>query len=79
MSENKSSTIQEELSSDIDKEGKSDFSFNTMVGVALIGAISSVTLYYIYTQLSQETKKSLRETILGSITKKVVQLTCEEK
>ena len=80
VSENKSSVEiqEEEIKKNRDNE-EDDFSLSTMFGVALIGAATSATLYYIYTQLSKETKTALKDMVIGSVTKKLVSLTCEEK
>jgi len=58
-----------------EKSDDSDFSFETMLGVALIGAVSSAALYYIYSNLSKETKASIREMILNNIKGKMEKLT----
>ncbi|MEQ8224807.1 MAG: hypothetical protein ABRQ37_20985 [Candidatus Eremiobacterota bacterium] len=76
---NSSVEIQEEESKHIKENEEDEFSLSTMFGVALIGAATSATLYYIYTQLSKETKASLKDIVIGSVTKKLVSLTCEEK
>ena len=80
VSEKKSSVeIQDEESKIIKDNEEDEFSLSTMFGVALIGAATTATLYYIYTQLSKETKASLKDIVIGTVTKRLVSLTCEEK
>ncbi len=55
---------------DCPEEG-SDFSLNTMLGVALIGAVASAGFYYIYTQLSKETKHALKDMLVGTLRNKM--------
>lgn len=55
-----------------------EFSIKTMVGIAIIGAASSATLYYIYTQLSKETKKSLKDMLVGTVKSKIESLTSQK-
>jgi hypothetical protein len=78
--EGDSAVTEDNLSGDIQKEDhdENDFSVSTLLGVALIGAVSSAAFYYIYTQLSKETKKSLKDMVIGSIKHQVVTLTCKE-
>ncbi|MEQ8189624.1 MAG: hypothetical protein ABRQ39_16770 [Candidatus Eremiobacterota bacterium] len=78
VSEKNSSVEIQEEESKIKEKDEDEFSLSTMFGVALIGAATSATLYYIYTQLSKETKASLKDIVIGSVTKKLVSLTCEE-
>ena len=59
----------------IEQNDENEFSINTMLGVALIGAASSAVMYYIYTQLSKETKGAIREMVMGSIKNKLHDLT----
>ena len=59
----------------IEQNNENEFSINTMLGVALIGAASSAVMYYIYTQLSKETKGAIREMVMGSIKNKLHDLT----
>lgn len=59
----------------IEQKDDNEFSLNTMLGVALIGAASSAVMYYIYTQLSKETKGALREMVMGKIRNKLHDLT----
>ena len=63
MSDN---TASEEIKKECPEE-ECTFSLNTMLGVALIGAVSSAGMYYIYTQLSKETKKALKDMVAGTV------------
>jgi hypothetical protein len=58
-----------------EKSNDSDFSVETMLGVALIGAVTSAAMYYIYSNLSKDTKASIREMIVNSIKGKMDKLT----
>jgi len=75
------SNMQESNSSEKMKnclEEECDFSVRTMLGVALLGAAASATFYYIYTQLSVETKKSMKDMVVGTMRSKLESITSPE-
>jgi len=47
------------------------YSFEKVFGVALLGALSAVLIYYTYNQLSDETKKVVKETIVSQVKSQV--------
>ena len=58
MEDNDFDTFEEE------KEGKKKIPWDKLLGVALIGAVSSALLYYLFLQLGDEQKLAIKETIV---------------
>ena len=51
----------------IKDEPTGPFTFEKLFGVSLLGAVTGVFLYYVYHQLSEDTKKVVKESIISSI------------
>ncbi len=53
---------------DLDDEGGPDpFSPERLIGVAVLGAVSSLLLYYLFNQLDPERRESIKEGIVASV------------
>lgn len=49
------------------ERGDKDIPWDKLLGVALLGAIGSALLYYIFIQLGEEQKQAVKETVLNTI------------
>lgn len=49
---------------EIADEDEDLYTLDKLLIVAMVGAIASLALYYIYNQLSEETRQSIKDTII---------------
>ena len=52
----------------------SPYSFEKLFGVAFLGAVSGLLVYYVYNQLSDESKKLVKETIVTNVKRQIASL-----
>lgn len=50
------------------------YSFEKLFGVAFLGAVSGLLVYYVYNQLSDESKKLVKETIVTNVRRQIASL-----
>jgi hypothetical protein len=51
-----------------------DIPLDKLLGVALLGALGSVILFYIYQQLPAETKSTVKENVIGAVKAQLAKL-----
>ena len=51
-----------------------DIPFEKLLGVALLGALGSVILFYIYQQLGEDTKRNVRENVVSAVKAQLAKL-----
>ncbi len=57
------------------ESGKNNpYSFEKLFGVAFLGAVSGLLVYYVYNQLSDESKKLVKETIVTNVRRQIASL-----
>jgi hypothetical protein len=65
----------ERIQDEMCAEGACDMSAQKMMGVALLGALGSLTLYYIYQSLGQDTRDAIKENITAALKQNLNKLT----
>lgn len=50
------------------------YTFEKLFGVAFLGAVSGLLVYYVYNQLSDESKKLVKETIVTNVRRQIASL-----
>lgn len=60
------------------KKVSNPYSFEKVFGVAFLGALSAVLIYYAYNQLSDDTKKVVKETIVSQVRSQVAKFATTE-
>lgn len=48
--------------------------FEKLLGVALLGALGSVILFYVYRQLGEDTKRTVRENVISAVKAQLAKL-----
>ena len=56
------------------KKESNPYTFEKLFGVAFLGAMSGLLVYYVYNQLSEESKKMVKETIVSNVKKQIASL-----
>lgn len=54
-----------------DEHGSDPFSPERLVGVAVLGAVSSLLLYYLFNQLDAERRESIKEGVMATLKSQV--------
>ena len=49
------------------KRSSGPFTFEKVLGVALLGAISGVLIYYVYNHLGEDTRKAVKEAVVSGV------------
>lgn len=67
-------TIEKTTDAMCDYEGACEVTPQKLMGVALLGALGSLALYYIYASLSDETRQSLKDNVSAALKSNLAKL-----
>ncbi|MFH0802254.1 MAG: hypothetical protein V2A78_07700 [bacterium] len=68
--------MSEEVEIIMEPEDKSylDVPFEKLLGVALLGALGSVILFYVYQQLGEDMRRNVRENVISAVKAQLAKL-----